>query len=452
MNKAGIKKNTTIEVEITGLSDKGAGIAKVDGFPVFVEDALVGEGGTVYIYRLENTYALARWEKQETKSKDRLPVSAKNKILTSLIPLQHLKYEKQLEFKTSLVKEALSKIKDFDEDCLLDTLGMENQWHYRNKAQVHVHGHKNTMETGVITRRPHRLVGVDNFKVNLPGMDEIILGVRDILTSFKEKGYNPKTHTGNIRQIILRKGYATDQTMVIIVTRSKSLFPKSKILPAILEQFPNVVSVIHSMNSDKNNQGSGSIVEVLYGEASYQDNVLGNTFDIGVNSYFKGNTLQAEVLVTSLMDLLELKGDEVLLDANSSIGMMALSLAGKVKSLVGIDRSCENVELAKTNAEKNNIENVSFHCANIKEVIQSSKSKFDILIANPSNKGLDSQDREAIIEGDFAKIVYISDDLPILTKDLQQLIEVGYVINKVVPIDMLPQTTHVECVVLIEKE
>lgn len=451
MNKGDIKKNSILEVEITELSDKGVGIAKVDGFVIFIEDALVGESGLIQIHRVENTYALGAWEKQLIKSKDRVDVSAKNKVLSSIIPLQHLKYEKQLDFKTELVKEAFSKVNSFNDEMVSDTIGMENKWHYRNKAQVNVQANKESMETGVIARRPNRLVPVDNFKVNLPGIDEIIAGVRDIMISFNEKGYNPKTNTGNVRQIVIRKGYATDQVMVIIVTRSKSLFPKSKIAPAIVEQFPNVVSIVHSMNNDKNNQGIGTVIEVIHGEPSYQDSILGNTFDIGIASYFKGNTVQAETLTNSLVELLDLKGNEVVLDANCGVGMVALSLADKVASVVGTDRSTESVQLARANAINNNIENVLFESESLQEAIQATTSKFDVIIVDPASRGLSSQFIDAVTQTNPNKIVYISGDLSSLVKDVQLLVQQGYTLNKIVPIDMLPQTTHVECVVSLIK-
>jgi 23S rRNA (uracil1939-C5)-methyltransferase len=450
MNTNDIKKNSIVEIEITELSNQGLGVAKINGLAILIEDALVGESGTVRIHRVENTFALGEWDKQAVKSKDRVEVTAKNKVLTNIIPLIHLNYDKQLEFKTGLVKEAFSKLDGFNEECVVDTIGMENKWHYRNKAQIHVQANKDTMETGVISRRPSRMIPVDNFKVNLPGVDEIIAGVRDVLINFNEKGYNPKTNTGNIRQIIVRKGYATDQVMVIIVTRSKSLFPVSKIVPEIVERFPNVVGIVHSVNNDKNNQGMGGDVEVIHNEPTYQDIILNNTFDIGASSYFKGNTIQAEVLTSSLIDLLDLQGDEVVLDANSGVGVVALSLANKVKSVLGIDRFAENVELAKTNASNNKISNVTFDTVSVPEAIES-LSTLDIVIVDPSSRGLNTHLIEAITKATPSKIAYISTDLTSLVKDVAAFTTLGYEITKIVPVDMLPQTTLVEVVVLLSK-
>lgn len=452
MSTSEIKKNSVVDVKITKLSNQGVGIATVDGLSILIEDALVGEEGSVLIYRVENTFALGKWDKQTVKSKDRVEVAPKNKVLASMIPLIHLVYDRQLEFKTNLVKEAFSSIEGFDESCVFNTLGMENKWHYRNKAQIHVQATTGSMETGIVISRPRRLVQVDNFKVNLLGIDEIIAGVRDILIRFNEKGYNPKTHTGNIRQIIVRKGYATNQFMVIIVTRSKSLFPTSKIVPAIIEEFSNVVSVVHSVNNDKNNQGMGEVVQVLHGKSTYQEVVSNQTFDIGVASYFKANTLQFDVLISSLISSLDLAGNEVVVDTHCGVGVVALSLANHVKSVLGVDRFKENIDLATSNAINNDIKNVTFTSEDVVEVLKELKTPVDVLVVDPANKGLTTYLNEAIIKAAPKKIAYISTDLKTLVSDVQRFLSQGYTIETIVPIDMLPQTTLVECVVVLKKQ
>lgn len=318
MGNISLEKNSKIKLKFIDLTYEGQGVAKYDGLAIFVKGALPGEEGMVRITKVEKKHAFGELISLDVKSDSRVEVE--DNLLDSTIPLQHLSYEKQLIFKSKIVKDIFSKNAEFKDVMIRETVGAKESWHYRNKTQVPVRANNGVMATGVFFNGSHQLIPVEDFKINLPGIDEIVAGVRDILIAFNEKPYSESTHTGNIRHIVVRKGYDTDEVMITIITRSKSLFPKSKIIPAIVEKFPNTVSIIHNVNSKKTSAIFGERSELIYGESCYRERILGKLFDVTSNSFLQVNTPQAEVLYAKALELLDLQGDEIVLDAYCGIG------------------------------------------------------------------------------------------------------------------------------------
>lgn len=444
-----IKKNSIVEVNFVDLTYEGLGVAKHDGLAIFVKGALPGESGKVRIIKAEKRFAFGEIIKLDVTSPNRMPVECK--ALDSTIPLQHLSYDKQLQFKTKIVKDIFAKSTLLKNAVICDTIAAADEWNYRNKTQVPVRAVKGKMETGVFANDSHRLMPVDDFKINLPGIDEMVSGVRDILISFEEKPYDESTHTGNIRHIIIRKSSRTEEAMVIIITRSKSLFPKSKIIPAITEKFPNVVSIVHNINSRRTSAIFGDKSEILFGKSSYEEKVVGKSFDITAQSFLQVNIPQAEVLYEKALAMLKLTGTETVLDAYCGIGTISLALADQAKQVIGIEVIPETVEIAKVNAEKNGIENVKFECGLVEDVIADLKISLDAVVVDPPRKGLESTFIDAMLEKKPGKLIYISCNPATLVRDLERFVEAGYEMSEVQPVDLFPQTTHVETVVLMSK-
>ena len=447
MEHSPLKKHSEVKLKFIDLTYEGQGLAKHEGLAVFVRGALPGEEGTVRITKVEKKYAFGELISLDVKSESR--VKAADQLLDSIIPLQHLSYEKQLAFKSKIVKDVFSKHAEFKDLVIRDTIGAKDPWHYRNKTQVPVRSSNGVMATGIFSNNSHHLIPVTDFKINLPGIDEVVAGVRDVLIEYKEKPYDEKTHTGNIRHIVVRKGYYTDELMITIVTRSKSLFPKSKIVPAILEMFPNTVSIIHNINSKKTSAIFGEVSEVIHGEACYGEELLGKTFDVTSNSFLQVNTPQAEVLYAKVLELLDLQGDEIVLDAYCGIGTISLCMAGKAKQVIGIEVVPEAAEMAKVNAQNNNIQNAVFECGLVEEVIGNLNLSPDAVVVDPPRKGLEPSFVESLIAMQPKKIVYISCNPATLVRDVKRLAEAGYGLSEVQPVDLFPQTVHVETVILM---
>ncbi|CAM4180517.1 23S rRNA (uracil(1939)-C(5))-methyltransferase RlmD [Erysipelothrix aquatica] len=451
MNTDSLKKNDILELTFIDMSYEGKGVAKVDGYPIFVEGGITGETALVKLDRVEKKYAFGRITELLIPSQDRVHVKSKDLALNSTIPLQHVSYSRQLELKTKIVEDAFKKDPMFKNVLVNHIIGAENEWHYRNKTQVPVRKVDDAMEIGVFKHNSHQLIPVNNFKINALGIDEIVVGIRDILVEFNEKPYDARTNTGNIRHIIVRHGQNTGEVMVILVTRSKSLFPQSKIVPAIAALSDNIVSIIHNVNPLKTAAIMGPESKVVYGKETFKEVILDNTYEVTAESFLQVNTPQAEVLYQTLLDTLQLDGTEVVLDAYSGIGTISLSLAQRAKEVVGIEIVEEAVIVAVKNAEINEISNISFIAGDVIEGIKELSLKPDVVVVDPPRKGLESSFVDDVIALSPEKIAYVSCNPATLVRDLKPFVSAGYNIDSVQPVDMFPQTTHIESIVLLVK-
>lgn len=450
MKKTTLQVQDILRVDIIDLSYEGLGVAKVDGFTVFVAGVLVGEQASIQITQIEKRYAYASLVELHKQSTDRIEVENPN--LNNTIPLQHLRYAKQLEFKSKIVKDVFNKHESLRSIKVLDTIGATDIWHYRNKTQVPVYLQNQQMQTGVFVGGTKNLIAVEDFKINLVGIDEVVAKVCKILSEFGEKAYDSRTHTGNIRHIVVRKGEYTNEIMVVIVTRSKSLFPKSKIIPAILEISSNIVSIVHNINNRRTSTVLGEHSEVIYGSATYQERILSKTFDVDANSFLQVNTKQAEVVYQHVIDSLQLTGDEIVLDAYCGIGTMSLHLADKAKHVFGIEILQAAVNMAHENARKNNISNVTFICGDVEDTIDTITSKLDVVVIDPPRKGLETTFLHDLIKHSPTKIAYVSCNPATLARDSVELLKHGYELLQVQPVDMFIQTIHVETIAIFTRK
>ncbi|CAM3538781.1 23S rRNA (uracil(1939)-C(5))-methyltransferase RlmD [Erysipelothrix anatis] len=451
MNTDSLKKNDILELTFIDMSYEGKGVAKVDGYPIFVEGGITGETALVKLDRVEKKYAFGRITELLIPSQDRAYVKPKDLALNSTIPLQHVSYSRQLELKTKIVEDAFKKDPMFKNVLVNHIIGAENEWHYRNKTQVPVRKVDDAMEIGVFKHNSHQLIPVNNFKINALGIDEIVVGIRDILVEFNEKPYDARTNTGNIRHIIVRHGQNTGEVMVVLVTRSKSLFPQSKIVPAIAALSDNIVSIVHNVNPLKTAAIMGPESKVVYGKDTFKEVILENTYEVTAESFLQVNTPQAEVLYQTLLDTLQLDGTEVVLDAYSGIGTISLSLAQRAKEVIGIEIVEEAVIVAVKNAEINEISNISFIAGDVIEGIKELSLKPDVVVVDPPRKGLESSFINDVIALSPEKIAYVSCNPATLVRDLKPFVSAGYSIDSVQPVDMFPQTTHIESIVLLVK-
>lgn len=451
MNTDSLKKNDILELTFIDMSYEGKGVAKVDGYPIFVEGGITGETALVKLDRVEKKYAFGRITELLIPSQDRAYVKSKDLALNSTIPLQHVSYSRQLELKTKIVEDAFKKDPMFKNVLVNHIIGAENEWHYRNKTQVPVRKVDDAMEIGVFKHNSHQLIPVNNFKINALGIDEIVVGIRDILVEFNEKPYDARTNTGNIRHIIVRHGQNTGEVMVVLVTRSKSLFPQSKIVPAIAALSDNIVSIVHNVNPLKTAAIMGPESKVVYGKDTFKEVILENTYEVTAESFLQVNTPQAEVLYQTLLDTLQLDGTEVVLDAYSGIGTISLSLAQRAKEVIGIEIVEEAVIVAVKNAEINEISNISFIAGDVIEGIKELSLKPDVVVVDPPRKGLESSFIDDVIALSPEKIAYVSCNPATLVRDLKPFVSAGYSIDSVQPVDMFPQTTHIESIVLLVK-
>lgn len=310
------------------------------------------------------------------------------------------------------------------------------------------------METGFYRKNSHDLVPITDFYIQDPVIDQAIVTIRDIMRRFSVKPYDEAEHTGNLRQIIIRRGHYSHQMMVVLVTRTEKIFKYEQIVEVILKELPEVVSIIHNINPDKTNVILGKESRVLHGQNYIEDQLLGKTYRISAPSFYQVNTEQTEYLYQTAMDFAGLTKEDIVIDAYCGIGTIALSLADRVKHVYGVEIVKEAIEDAKINAFHNEIDNVTFKAGSAEKLMtqwKDSDVKPTVLVVDPPRKGLTPSFIETSMEMAPERIVYISCNPATLARDLKLYGE-QYEVKKIQPVDLFPQTAHVEAVTLLVKK
>lgn len=449
-----VAKNQQFDVEIFDLTYLGMGVAKVEDFPIFVANAVPGETVKIGITKVASSYAFGRVIKVLVASEQRNNDVDANLVTTGIAPLANLKYPAQLKFKQQQVESLL--VKQHLDIPVAETIGMENPWGYRNKAQVPVREIKGQLETGFYRRNSHNLVPIEDYFIQDPEIDKAIVIVRDLLRKYHIAAYDEVNHRGVIRTVMVRRGYYSHEMMVVLVTKSRKLPMQEVLVDEIRAALPEVTSIVQNVNPDKTNVIMGEKNNILWGNKVIFDTLLGLKFAIGPNSFYQVNPQTTETLYTLAAEKAELKGDEVVIDAYSGIGTISLTVAPKVKQVYGVEIVPGAIDDAKRNADMNGIKNVKFTLGKAEEQMvkwAEEDLKPDVIFVDPPRKGLTSELISAAVEMTPEKIVYISCNPATLTRDLEEFSQLGYVVKgSIQPVDQFPQTTHVESIAVLVKK
>lgn len=455
MNQYPVTKNQELTVDIIDLTHEGMGIAKVDGYPLFIENALPGEKVTIHVLKVGNKFGFAKVKDFLKKSPDRIENADERYIRTGIAPLAHLSYEKQLLFKQQQVENVMKKVAKMPDVAVLPTIGMTNPTGYRNKAQIPVRRIDGQLQTGFYRKNSHDLVPIENFYIQDPAIDQAIVTIREILQKYQVKAYNETTHEGFLRHIVIRRGHYTHQMMVVLVTRKAKFFKGAQIAQEIAKALPEVVSIIQNINEEKTNVILGEHEQVLYGSSTIEDQLLGKTYQISAKSFYQVNTIQAERLYQTAYDFAKLAAEDIIIDAYSGIGTIGLSVADKVKHVYGMEVVADAVQDAIKNAKLNGLTNTTYVTGNAETVMaQWVKDGIQptVIFVDPPRKGLTPSFIKASCEMNPEKIVYISCNPATMARDLALFNELGYVAQQVQPVDLFPMTSHVECVVWMSRK
>lgn len=455
MDKFPVEKNEILEVEIIDLTHEALGVAKIEGYPLFIENALPGEKIKIKVVKVGKKFGYGKVLTIIKSSEERMPIEDITFSKVGISPLQHLKYSKQLEFKTNQVKNVLQRVAKLTDVSVNDILGMSNPWGYRNKAQIPVRKIDNQLQTGFFRKNSHELIPLEHFYIQDPAIDEAIIKLRDIMRKYGVKPYNETDHTGNLRHIIVRRGYYTGEMMIVLITRTPKLFPISKIIPEIIEALPDVVSIIQNVNTKKTNVIFGEETIVLHGKDSITDTIFDLKFEISARSFYQVNPQQTEVMYQKVKEFAQLSGKEVVLDAYCGIGTIGLTLAKDAKHVYGVEIIEEAVKNAANNAHINEIKNATFTVGTAEETIPQMLREGinpNVVIVDPPRKGLEKSLIDVLNEAKPERIIYVSCNPATLARDLALFKEGSYAITVVQPVDNFPQTTHIETIVLLSKK
>lgn len=452
--KAPVVKNQEFDATVIDLTYEGNGVVKVDDFPIFVPNAVPGEEIRVGITKVAGTYAFGRVVKTLKESEDRNKDVDVATLTTGIAPLAHLKYDAQLRFKQNQIQELFKK-QHVDVE-VSETLGMENPTGYRNKAQIPTRELRGELTTGFFRRGSHNLMPIEDFYIQDPEIDQAIVVIRDILRKYHIPAYNEFEHTGVIRNIMVRRGYYSHEMMVVLVTRSKKLPGAEMIVEEIREALPEVKSIIQNVNQEKTNVILGEKNNTLWGKNVITDTLFGKKFAIGPNSFYQVNPQTTETLYQLAADKAGLNGDEEVIDAYSGIGTISLTIADRVKSVLGVEIVPGAVDDAKRNADINGVTNAKFELGKAEEKMvewHDAGMRPDVIFVDPPRKGLTPELIDAATGMEPEKFVYISCNPATLARDTVQILENGYHIEgPVQPIDQFPQTTHIESITVFVKD
>lgn len=364
--------------------------------------------------------------------------------------LQNLTYEEQLKYKQNKVKRLLEKF------CPVDPIiGMDNPYHYRNKVQAAFWtDKKGKIISGVYQSGTHHIVGIDSCQTEDIIADKIIVAVRKLLPSFKLTTYNEDAGKGFLRHILVKRGFSTNQIMLVLVTGTPVFPSKNNFVKAILKQFPAITTIVQNINPYRTNLVLGDNQKILYGKGYIEDILCECKFRISPKSFYQINPVQTEILYSKAIEFANLNGNETVLDTYCGIGTIGIIAAkhgaGKV---IGAELNGDAVRDAIVNARTNNLKNIRFFKADAGEFmhdISSENEKPDVVFMDPPRAGSDTKFLDSLIKMSPNTVVYVSCNPETLARDLEYLTKSSvFKVKKIQPVDMFPHTAHIECVVLI---
>ena len=440
-------------IEITGLSHEGAGVGRLEGTAVFVAGALPGERVEVVLQKVKKKYAVGMLSQVLTPSAGRVEPLCPVYEVCGGCQLQHLAYAKQLEAKTRRVGETLKRIGKLDHFILKPILGMKNPWHYRNKAQLHTAYYQGKLRLGYFRPETWELVPIEDCYLLPPEFSLITKKLEDLLNAYSIEPYRRQTGKGYLKHVILKKAMATGEFMLILVTNGKLDNNLSEVVLQLVKEFPKVVSVYHSISTD-DRSNLGSDFTLIHGKATIEEKLGNLTFSISAPAFFQVNVEQMQVLYDQAVAYAGLQGKETVLDLYCGTGTISMFLAAEAKKVHGIEEVVMAVEDAKYNAKLNGIINVEFHAGKVEKILPNLAKNgltADVIVLDPPRQGCERQVLEVAAAIKPKRMVYVSCDPATLARDLGILQELGYKTVEVQPVDMFPQSGHVECVVLMTR-
>lgn len=449
-----IKKNENYMITIDNMGYEGEGVGKIAGFTVFVAGAIIGEKVLIKIVKTSKNFAFGKLLEVIEKSVNRVePVCSIYKNCGGC-NLQHIDYEAQLEFKTNRVIQVINRIGKLEKVTVHPTLGMESPYNYRNKVQLPTSNLNEEVKIGFYAARSHDIINMENCYIQDSVADIVVKLTRLWIKEFNIECYNEENQQGVLRHVMIRKGSKTGQVMVVLVTNGKTLPHKEEFIAIVTKKIKGIVSVIQNINSKKTNVILGEDCLTLWGKDTITDYIGEFIFEISPLSFFQVNSVQTELLYNKALEYANLSGGEVVLDAYCGTGTISLFLSKTAKKVYGVEIISQAIENAKINAKVNKVENTEFLVGEAEIIIPKLINDgviADVVVVDPPRKGCDKTLLEAISHMGPKTIVYVSCDPGTLARDLGILNELGYTTKEIQPVDMFPQTAHVECVAKIEK-
>ena len=453
-----VVKNNEYILDIISVGYGGEGIAKIDGYPIFIEGAILGEKVKVLIVKAKKNYAYGKLLEVIEASEERIEPKCKVYKRCGGCTVQHMNYKKQLDYKFERVKDCISKIGGLDSSLVEYPIGMKEPERYRNKVQLPVGIVKGELSIGFYAPRSHNIINLETCLIQ----DKVADKVADITRKWMIK-YNISAASidgvfnknGLIRHVMIRKGFTTNEVMVVLVSTKKSVPNIENFIEEIKNNIEGIKSIILNVNKENTNVILGQECITLWGKDTITDYIDNFKFNISPLSFFQVNPVQTEKLYSKALEYAGLTGEETVFDAYCGTGTITLFLSQKAKKVYGVEIIEPAIINARENAKINNIDNAEFFVGKSEEIIPELIEKGivpEVIVVDPPRKGCDIKLLEAIGKAKPKRVVYVSCDPSTLARDLKILEEKGYKTEKVQPVDMFPHTSHIENVTSLIKE
>ncbi len=439
--------------KVVAVRYNGFGVVMLNDYPIHMANAFTDETVKFEITQVNRKFARAEVVGIVDPSSDRVEMGKDYLLDVGIAPYVNLRYEAQLKLKQAQVKKIYTAAGIAAN--IAPTIGMKNPIQYRNKTVVPIKNDGEKLVTGFIKRRtPGEILPLTDYYVNDPVIDQTIATVRDILNQHHVTVFNDETQQGELRYIMVRRGYYSHELMVVLVSQTANIKDETDIAQEIVDVVPGIHSVVLNHNPRSLHLLMSGNNRTLWGEDVIHDTLLGIEFEIGPNSFYQVNPQTTEVLYALAAKKAELKLTDTIIDAYSGIGTIGLTVANQVKQVLGVEVIARAVIDAQKNVANNNVKNASFVTADAPEQMrkwQQAGIKADVIFVDPPRRGLTNELLDAVAEIRPKRFVYVSCNPETMARDAKYLIEKDFHIKgDVQPLDQFPQTAHVEVVTVFE--
>ena len=448
-----VEKNKEYIVDIVDNGFEGEGIAKIDGFTIFIPNAIKGEKIKILIVKVLSSHAFGKIIEVIEKSEHRVEQDCSTYKRCGGCNLRHIDYEETLNMKQRVVQNLVNKsLKNKIE--VKPTWGMGNPYYYRNKLQFPVGKDKDgNAIVGVFANRTHEIIQLEECMIQERQATQISKDVVNLINKYRVSVYDEKNHIGLIRHIVIKTGFRSREVMVILVINGEELPFKNEIVKELTEKYNEIASVVLNVNNKNTNVILGEKNIIILGNGYIEDFLGEYSFKISPLSFYQVNPVQAEALYNIAIENTEISKQDTVFDLYCGIGTITLFASKYAKKVYGVEIVEQAIKDAKENAKMNNVENAEFIAGDTEQIltdlIDNKKIIPDIIIVDPPRRGLDNTTINNILKIKPKKVTYISCNPATLTRDLS-LLEDLYEIKMIQPVDMFPFTSHVECVSVLE--
>lgn len=440
-----MKKNDHVIGICSSYTHDGHGVVKIDGFPLFVKGMLINEKAEIIVTMMKKTYGYGRCFKLMEKSKERIHPICPIANQCGGCQLQHMSSKEQAILKLQKVQNVIQRVAHLDIP-VNEVLSMNTPFYYRNKGQIPVGVHNGEVACGFYRMNSNDIIDMKSCFIQSERINETLTEIRKLFDIYPIASH--------IRHLLIKHAFSTDEIMLVLIVHHKDIPQLDSFIKEISSKVPQIKSIILNINKRTDNVILGDKEYVVYGTSSIKDKIHDLNFHISSKSFYQVNPIQTEVLYGKALEFANLNGNETVIDLYCGVGTISMFLAKKAKRVYGIEIVPQAIEDAKANAKLNNLDNIEFICSDA-AIFASELSKLnkhiDVVVVDPPRKGCDQTTIDSILKINPERIVYVSCDPATLARDLKLLTNGNYEVKEIQPVDMFPQTFHVETVVLLSK-